>query len=119
MRPDPDKWVEGIRERQSSLIQEVMDLEKDWPEGKQGGALEDAQLGLRERAERLMGELEGLAKEVQDVFLAAPFSSLNEPIFAWASYEICNARLNLTYLLLFGVNAHHKTIHPTPAWQGH
>ncbi len=95
-----------------------MALEKDWPEAKSGEGIGEVQQQLRQRAEGLLEDFKSLALEITQVFLDAPFSALNEPYFAWAAYEVCNARLNLTYLLLFGVNAHHKTIHPTPNWQG-
>lgn len=107
-----EEWVEEVRERQSALVQKVMDLEKVWPEGSTG------QGHLEQTAHRLLQELWTLGVEITEAFVSRPVSALTSSTFAWVSYEVANARLNLTYLLLFGVNAHHATIHPLPTAQG-
>lgn len=96
-----DEFIEGFRERQSELIGQVMDLEKRWPEDETG------QLMLDGRANELIKGLRELGDEMSEAFLSRPVSAMHNATFAWTYYEIANARLNLTYLLLFGVNAHH------------
>lgn len=91
-----DTAVKRLIERESALIGRVQELEDDWKAGVDN---------LIPRAEKLLADLGALSDDVGAVFLEAPVTSLHDAKFGWASYEIANARLNVTSLLMFGVNA--------------
>lgn len=90
--------IERISERASGLVKEVAALEKRWP------TAQVTDKGLLMEGELLLERLGKLADDVTPVFLDMPVTAINDARFGWACYEISNARLNLTYLLLFGVN---------------
>lgn len=92
---EPTSAIEQIIERESGLVDRVRKLEARWNS--------DNSL-IRAEAQELLEEAASLADEVTPLFIDSPISSLNNARFGWAVYEIANARLNLTYLLLFGVN---------------
>lgn len=107
---------EEIIERSSALVKEVMDLEGHW----RNTTLISVEHPLRQRTEEQLAKVNELADQIAAVFIASPVTSLSDAEFAWAVYEAANARLNLTYLLLFGVNsvyARHEGLVPKVAGQ--
>lgn len=100
--------VEEFANAESAMVQKVQDLEKRW-KVRRGNPSDPV---LRPEAEQLLKEMTFLAEEATAIFIDAPISSLNNAQFGWAAYEIANARLALSSLLLFGCN------HVTAAREG-